>query len=424
MWWWSRRPKAEVGGDVAEPRSSVACRPRRQLRAGQALKVADMQARSGAARPERDADLRGDRAVLTHSRQALENGTESDVVPACSICKSKRTVSGWYPAAARCPVSAGRPGFPLLPDVTSSISVTRAHSPVIGRHPQHVIRRQQVAQHAAPKAEYGNVYVRVQPHPCQTARSGHPQRRERCSSIDRLSQSAKTKADRDRKIQRTQPATTGADADAETRRPRPTTLIRCAERLPAFFKDQRAARSATFDGDGEYHRKATSQRDPAQPHQQGRFRITDFVGAKTAWARTRKDIAGRLLTEDVHRSSDGKGSVNRQEAAADQCRRVVTQLLPNGNLVVEGKQEIRVNFEIRELIVAGIVRPEDIQRDNTIDSSRSRRPASPMRPRPDHRRATAALRPTGDGCAAAVLVLPGHDPEKWIPVFGRDHAHV
>ena len=103
-------------------------------------------------------------------------------------------------------------------------------------------------------------------------------------------------------------------------------------------------------------------------------------------------------------SSDGKGSVNRQEALQTNVAAVVTQVLPNGNLVVEGKQEIRVNFEMRELVVAGIVRPEDIQSDNTIDFEQDRGgPHRLWRARPDHRRAAAALRPADHGCVAAVL---------------------
>jgi flagellar L-ring protein precursor FlgH len=81
-------------------------------------------------------------------------------------------------------------------------------------------------------------------------------------------------------------------------------------------------------------------------------------------------VPTRILSTDSTTTLDGKGSVNRSEALTTNVAAVVTQVLPNGNLVVEGRQEIRVNYEIGELIVFGIVRPEDIQSANTIDSTK------------------------------------------------------
>jgi flagellar L-ring protein precursor FlgH len=49
---------------------------------------------------------------------------------------------------------------------------------------------------------------------------------------------------------------------------------------------------------------------------------------------------------------------------------VITQMLPNGNLVVAARQEMEVNSELRELRVSGVIRPQDIASDNTVSHDR------------------------------------------------------
>jgi flagellar L-ring protein precursor FlgH len=150
----------------------------------------------------------------------------------------------------------------------------------------------------------------------------------------------------------------------------PNSLWRNGSR--AFFKDQRAHQigdilTVMVNITDKANIANETQRSRANTEDSG---VTDFLGSKTIKTPASAILPGRILTADSTASSDGKGSVNRQEALQTNVAAVVTQVLPKGNLVVEGKQEIRVNFEIRELIVAGIVRPEDIQSDNTIDSSK------------------------------------------------------
>jgi len=147
----------------------------------------------------------------------------------------------------------------------------------------------------------------------------------------------------------------------------PNSLWRNGSR--AFFKDQRAHQigdilTVTVNFADKANIANETQRSRANTEDSG---ITNFFGQHKVFS---VPVPGRIFTADSTASSDGKGSVQRQEALTTNIAGVVTQVLPNGNLVIEGKQEIRVNFEMRELIVAGIVRPEDIQSDNTIDSSK------------------------------------------------------
>jgi len=62
----------------------------------------------------------------------------------------------------------------------------------------------------------------------------------------------------------------------------------------------------------------------------------------------------------------GSGNIARAETINIRLAAVVLQILPNGNLAVAGRQEVRVNDELRELTVAGVIRPEDVSSTNTI----------------------------------------------------------
>jgi flagellar L-ring protein precursor FlgH len=69
---------------------------------------------------------------------------------------------------------------------------------------------------------------------------------------------------------------------------------------------------------------------------------------------------------DRKTSTDSKGAIARSESIDLLVAAVVSEVLPNGNLVISGSQEVRVNYELRVLNVAGVIRPRDISTDNSI----------------------------------------------------------
>jgi flagellar L-ring protein precursor FlgH len=146
----------------------------------------------------------------------------------------------------------------------------------------------------------------------------------------------------------------------------PNSLWRNGSR--AFFKDQRAHQigdimtvKVNINDTAQFQDQTQVTRTSTQDNE-----ITNFLGAKTVNP-AKAILPGSIITADSNSQSNANGSINRTDQLVTNVAAVVTQLLPNGNMVIEGKQEIRLNSEMRVLVVAGVVRPEDIESDNTID---------------------------------------------------------
>jgi len=155
----------------------------------------------------------------------------------------------------------------------------------------------------------------------------------------------------------------------------PNSLWRSGAR--AFFKDHRAKKvgdqvtvlmslndSATFANRTERARINSEDAD-----------VTDFLGLEAELNKVLPQavgdagVGGQIVNFNSAHSTDGDGTITRSEALSLTFAAIVTQILPNGSLVIMGRQEVRVNAELRELMVTGVIRPSDIDSDNTISDN-------------------------------------------------------
>ena len=158
--------------------------------------------------------------------------------------------------------------------------------------------------------------------------------------------------------------------------PRPETVQHQANSLwrpgsRAFFKDQRAARigdiltvDITIADEAKIANETSRSRQASEDAD-----LTNFLGYEGSLGRVLPEAVNpaALVSLGASGSNTGRGSVNRKEEIKLKVAAIVTQVLPNGNLVVRGSQEVRVNFEVRELTVTGVVRPEDISAVNVVN---------------------------------------------------------
>jgi len=161
--------------------------------------------------------------------------------------------------------------------------------------------------------------------------------------------------------------------------PRPEPVIQQANSLwrpgsRAFFKDQRANRigdiltvKIEISDKATLKNKTKTQRDSSET-----ANATSLLGLESQLAKVLPEAVNPASLADLGsaHSVEGTGEVTRNETIELQVAAIVTQILPNGNMVISGRQEVRVNFESRDLFVTGVVRPEDISSGNTIDSAK------------------------------------------------------
>jgi flagellar L-ring protein FlgH len=138
----------------------------------------------------------------------------------------------------------------------------------------------------------------------------------------------------------------------------------------AFFRDQRASRVGdiltvviSLDEKAQLQNQTKRSRQNSDNANLSNFLGVD--GHLHNWFGNHVS-PDNLVKMGSDMSNEGKGSVDRSEKINLRIAATITQVLPNGNLVLAGKQQMAVNFDMRELQISGVIRPEDIASDNTV----------------------------------------------------------
>ena len=158
----------------------------------------------------------------------------------------------------------------------------------------------------------------------------------------------------------------------QTAMPQANSLWRSGSR--AFFKDQRAAQVGDILTVMVNIADAASLKNNTTANRKGSesLGLPNLLGLETT--AIPRLLTGANLDKLVSMSSAngnaGAGEMKRDETVTLKLAGVITQVLPNGNLVVAARQEVRVNAELRELAVSGVIRPQDIASDNTVRHDR------------------------------------------------------